>query len=109
MRPTVSVYHNIRPLAMATGYNEGDEVALVWRQEYLGTGLGDGPFNLPNLDSIFELHNRDGRPNADRIRSLSVGDVIQYADGQDTQFYSVDFAGFTRLSVPPRTVFSTHA
>ena len=49
------------------------------------------------LDAIYEKHNHDRRPLADKMRSLSMSDVIVLnRDGVETAFY-VDHAGFTEV------------
>lgn len=50
------------------------------------------------LEDIFALHNMDDRPDAHRIRSLSVTDVVSLLDTDGTEtFYMVASVGFERL------------
>lgn len=52
--------------------------------------LGD----LNTLEEIYDKFNRDDRPNGDKMRSLSIGDVVVLShDGQQTAYY-VDRYGF---------------
>ena len=49
------------------------------------------------LDSIYDRHNRDDRPAAQAMRSLSVSDVVVVRSKQGTQAFYVDRFGFKEV------------
>ena len=59
------------------------------------------------LEELFQRHNRDDRPLARRMRSLSVSDIVVLNRGGERQAFYVDRFGFTEckefLNPPRRT------
>lgn len=49
------------------------------------------------LDGIYDRHNRDDRPGAQTMRSLSVSDVVVVRGRQSTQVFYVDSIGFREV------------
>lgn len=49
------------------------------------------------LDDLYELHNRDDRPAAQTMRSLSVSDVVVVRGKQGAQAFYVDSIGFKEV------------
>ena len=50
------------------------------------------------LDGIYARHNRDDRPAAQTMRSLSVSDVVVVRGRQGTQAFYVDSIGFKEVA-----------
>lgn len=91
----VKVYHNTDMGAMLDGYTHGDVCTL------------QGILALPNVEDLggtehvleraFSCLNADDRPAPfDKVRSLSVGDVLEY----ENKLYSVEIIGFAELAAP---------
>lgn len=53
--------------------------------------------NAAHLDEIYASFNRDDRPNADTMRSLSMSDIIVIRDKTDVHAYYVDLIGFVEV------------
>ena len=66
--------------------------------------MGDDYSMEDALEQVFRVHNQDDRPSADRIRSLSVSDVVSIRpEGCAPSFYevrAVGFAGVDARAVP---------
>ncbi|WP_369282999.1 YodL domain-containing protein [Oscillibacter sp. GMB15532] len=50
------------------------------------------------LEELFELHNRDDRPAAKDMRSLSVSDIVVLRRGEEVTSHYVDSFGFAALT-----------
>lgn len=113
MTHAVTIWHNVRLMpegamsGMLYGYQDGDEVAPVFVFTAGDHNLVD---NIPEL--AFRLFNAPieyltpddaaiaNRYRANRLRSLSVGDLVQV----DGEFFACDRFGFKKLSDPDITV-----
>ena len=49
------------------------------------------------LDSIYSRHNRDDRPNAKSMRSVSVSDIIVTHEGGEAHAYYVEPIGYKQV------------
>lgn len=49
------------------------------------------------LDSIYSRHNRDDRPNAKTMRSVSISDIIVIHNRSETQAFYVDEYGYRQV------------
>ena len=49
------------------------------------------------LDSIYERHNRDNRPNAKSMRSVSVSDIIVTHKNSETHAFYVQPGGYKQV------------
>ena len=49
------------------------------------------------LDSIYCLHNQDDRPNARKMRSVSVSDIIVLRENGESHAYYVEPIGYKRV------------
>lgn len=54
-------------------------------------------FAWESLENLFDRHNRDDRPNAQRMRAMSVSDIVVTHLGGTTHAYYVDSIGFANV------------
>lgn len=63
-----------------------------YRQVYSGK-----MYSWETLEKLYELHNTDSRPNARKMRSMSVSDIVVTHVRNNARAYYVDSIGFERV------------
>lgn len=66
-----------------------------YKRVYSNNGIEQGDSELELLEKLYILFNRDDRPYAKKMRSLSVSDIIML----DDRAYYCDSMGFKRIKV----------
>ena len=91
-RYDVVVFLNARPLAMADGYRDDDEL----RVSEVTLDVAGSTIEYA-ADEVWRLLNADDRPNARSERSLSVGDVVALSRGGETTYLAAAPVGWREV------------
>jgi hypothetical protein len=104
--------HSIRRIGR--GYTPGDTlVRSEVTQIVTSPGTDDPKWELLQCERVFRTLNADDRPNGERERSLSVGDVVAIRPGSGsayapTRWYSCESLGWERIAPPRRENIHAH-
>lgn len=91
----IIILHNDNPLAMLDGYDEGDTLTEVYRDETRYFSYReDAEVSLDYIYAENQWVSETHRPWYDDARSVSKGDVIVLHD----KAYAVDSIGFTDVT-----------
>lgn len=83
---------NRKYVFMSLSYTKSRMVAADYKKVYSGK-----MFAWESLENLFDRHNRDDRPNAQRMRAMSVSDIVVTHLGGTTHAYYVDSIGFVNV------------
>lgn len=61
----------------------------------------EGEVDADTLDDIFAYFNSDNRPGRDRFCSMSVSDIVEVKEGNESKFFFCDTVGFTEITFDP--------
>lgn len=77
---------------MSLSYAQSRMAAADYRKVYSGQ-----MYAWESLEKLFDRHNSDDRPNAHRMRSMSVSDIVVTHFGGTAHAYYVDSIGFANV------------
>lgn len=92
---------NMEALWPTRGYQPGDRLRCVYECDAFMPETGEPKEKFCRIaENMFEMFNRDDRPNGQYAKSMSVGDVVQINYGDGRVFLACASLGFVEVEDP---------